>query len=79
MNVKIYSKSGCPFCVKTEEVMYHIGISPTVLSLNTDFDKEDFYAIFGEGSTFPKVLIDDQVIGGAKETIEYLQANGRLS
>jgi len=79
MNVKIYSKLGCPYCVKTEEVLHHIGVEPTVLILNEHFSKKDFKNLFGAGSTFPRVLIDDQLIGGAKETIEYLQENGRLS
>jgi len=79
MNVKIYSKPGCPYCVKTEEVLECIGVTPTVLTLDKDYNRTDFYEMFGEGSTFPRVLINDEVVGGAKETMEYLRANGKLA
>ena len=44
-----------------------------VYNLNEDFTKEDFYAEFGNGSTFPQVLCDNQKLGGSSETIKYLK------
>ena len=43
--------------------------------LDEDFTREDFYAKFGEGSTFPQVLCDDEKIGGSVDTIKFLKAN----
>jgi glutaredoxin len=42
-------------------------------NLNEHFTKEEFYAEFGEGSTFPQVLCDDKKLGGSIETINYLK------
>jgi glutaredoxin len=39
------------------------------------FTKDEFYAEFGEGSTFPQVVCDDQKLGGSVETIKYLKEN----
>ena len=38
-----------------------------------DFTKEQFYKEFGEGATFPQVSINNQYIGGCKDTLQYLQ------
>jgi len=41
--------------------------------LDEHFDKKEFISQFGEGSTFPQVSVDDRTIGGAAETVKYLQ------
>jgi glutaredoxin len=43
--------------------------------LDTDFTRDQFYAEFGEGSTFPQVVLNDQTLGGCSDTIKYLQEN----
>jgi glutaredoxin len=42
-------------------------------NLNEHFTKEEFYAEFGEGSTFPQVICDDQKLGGCSDTIQFLK------
>ena len=41
--------------------------------LDRDFTKEEFYAKFGEGSTFPQVTLDDIHLGGGQESIQHMQ------
>ena len=41
--------------------------------LGADYTKEGFYSLFGEGSTFPQVIVDGQRIGGCIESIKFLQ------
>lgn len=43
--------------------------------LGTEFTREEFYAEFGEGSTFPQVIFDQKHIGGCSDTVKYLQEN----
>ena len=45
-----------------------------VYNLDVDFTKEEFYAEFGEGSTFPQVTVQDKTIGGCSDTIQFLRA-----
>ena len=73
MNFTVYSKEDCPFCFKVKKVLELTDSSFVVYNLNEHFTKEEFYAEFGEGSTFPQVVCDDQKLGGSVETIKFLK------
>ena len=49
--------------------------SYVVYNLGEQFDRESFYDEFGEGSTFPQVLVDGKKLGGCIDTIKYLKEN----
>ena len=78
MNFTIYSKSGCPYCVKVKQLMEMIDAPHHVFNLGDDFTKEEFYSKFGGGTTFPQVIVNDHHIGGCSDTIKYLQENNRI-
>jgi len=82
MNLTIYSKSGCPYCDKIKQVAEFLeeqkSFKVTVYNLNEDFTKEQFYQEFGEGSTFPQVILDDKHLGGCTDTVRYLKENKLL-
>ena len=73
MKFTIYSKDGCPYCTKVQQVLELAQLQHVVYKLNDDFTREEFYAEFGQGSTFPQVLVDDQHIGGCTDTVQYLK------
>lgn len=79
MNFTVYSKRGCPYCTKVIQVLDYLsgskGYSIKEYTLETDFTKEDFYSEFGEGSTFPQVVFDNEKLGGCSDTIKYLKEN----
>ena len=75
MNFTVYSKENCPYCYKVKQVLELTGSKFVSYELDEDFTREDFYAKFGEGSTFPQVLCDDEKIGGSVDTIKFLKAN----
>lgn len=76
MRFTVYSKDGCPYCSKIEQVLQLSKLEHKVYKLNQDFTKEQFYAEFGQGSTFPQVLLNDQKhLGGCTDTVKYLQEN----
>ena len=75
MNFTVYSKDDCPYCHKIKTVLELTGSNFVVYNLNKDFTREEFYAEFGEGSTFPQVVCDDKKIGGASDTVKFLQEN----
>ena len=74
MKFKIYSKDGCSYCEQVKKLMNTLCLDFVVYNLGTDFSKDDFYYEFGEGSTFPQVVVNDDNIGGCKETIEFLRS-----
>ena len=73
MKFTVYSKDGCPYCIKVQQVLELAGLAHVVYKLNTNFTREEFYAEFGQGSTFPQVIVDDNHIGGCTETVKYLK------
>ena len=72
-NFTVYSREGCPFCVKVVQVLEMAGLNHVVYKLGEDFDRDAFYGQFGQGSTFPQVVIDSTNIGGCTETVQFLK------
>jgi glutaredoxin len=76
MKFTIYSKEGCPYCTKVQQVLELTNLDHVVYKLNENFTRDQFYAEFGLGSTFPQVVLNDETrIGGCTETVKYLQEN----
>ena len=73
MTFTVYSKDGCPYCTKVEQVLQLAEIKYVIYKLNRDYTREEFYDKFGKGSTFPRVVKDDTLIGGCTETVKYLR------
>ena len=76
MKFTVYSKNGCPYCDKVKQVLQLSKLEHVIYTLGEDFNREGFYHQFGQGSTFPQVVINDnQHIGGCTETVQYLKEN----
>lgn len=74
MKFTVYSKDGCPYCSKIKQVLELSNLEHVVYNLGENFDRQQFYAEFGEGSTFPQVILnDEQHLGGCSDTVRYLQ------
>ena len=69
----IYSKKGCPYCTKVEQVLQLAELKYVVYQLGVDYTKDQFYEKFGHSSTFPRVFKDENIIGGCTETVKYLR------
>ena len=75
MNFTVYSKDGCPFCTKVVQVLQLAKLNHVVYKLDDHFDRPSFYGQFGEGSTFPQVVLNGTNLGGCTETVQYLKEN----
>lgn len=73
MTFTVYSKNGCPYCTKIQNVLQLAELKHVVYKLDKDFTREEFYSKFGRGSTFPQVVTDDSHIGGCTDTVKYLK------
>ena len=73
MNFTVYSKDGCPYCVKVKQVLELTGSQFVMYTLGEDFTREEFYTEFGQGSTFPQVVCDGKKLGGSVDTIRFLR------
>ena len=73
MNFAVYSKDGCPFCDRIKQVIELGNFNFVVYDLNKNFDRDSFYGEFGEGATFPQVVVNGKKLGGCQETVKYLK------
>lgn len=82
MNLTIYSKSGCPYCTQIKQIAEYLRTDKsffvTVYNLGEDFTRDQFYQEFGEGSTFPQVVLNDKHLGGCTDSLRYLKENNLL-
>ena len=75
MNFAVYSKDGCPYCTKVVQVLELAQLNHVVYKLGNQFNKDAFYGEFGNGSTFPQVVMNGRKLGGCTETVKYLKEN----
>jgi glutaredoxin len=76
MRFTVYSKDGCPYCSKIEQVLRLSNLEHKIYKLDEDFLRDEFYSQFGLGTTFPQVVLNDQEhLGGCTDTVKYLQEN----
>jgi glutaredoxin len=75
MMFTVYSKNGCPYCTKVISVLQLAELKFVEYKLGRDFDRDQFYDVFGQGSTFPQVLKDQEKLGGCVDTVKYLREN----
>ena len=71
----VYSRDGCPFCTKIQQVLELKELRHVIYKLDRDFTREQFYQKFGKGSTFPQVQYNGKNLGGCTETVQYLREN----
>ena len=72
-NFTVYSKDGCPYCQQILEVLGISELNYVEYKLDEHFSKEAFYQQFGEGATFPQVVLNNENLGGCQESIRYMQ------
>lgn len=70
-SVTVFSREGCPFCVKAKGLLNDAGIDFDELVLNRDFAESTIRAVSGR-TTVPQIFIDGALIGGSEELEAYL-------
>ena len=73
MKFTLYSKEGCSYCKKAERLLELAKVEYRVYKLDIDFTREQFIAEFGRSSSFPRILVDDKLIGGCLDAFKYLE------
>ena len=77
-NFAVYSKDGCPYCSKVVQVLELAELNHVIYKLDKNFDRQSFYGEFGNGSTFPQVVMNGRKLGGCTETVKYLKENNMV-
>jgi len=76
LDVTVFSREGCPYCVRAKGMLHDAGIDFDELVLNRDFSESTIRAVSGH-STVPQVFINGHRIGGSEELQVYLAEQSR--
>jgi len=71
LDVSVFSREGCPYCVRTKGMLHDAGIRFEELVLNRDYTEATLRAVSGR-STVPQVFVNGDYIGGSEELEQYL-------
>jgi glutaredoxin len=72
-NVTIYTKDECSFCYYAKKMLDSNNINYTEYHLGLDFTRDDIKEKFPSQRTFPIILVDDELIGGYIDLVEYMR------
>lgn len=77
-DVVIYTKPGCPYCVRALALLERKGIVPTeIVASNDPARKAEMIERSGGRMTFPQIFVDGRHIGGCDD-LHALDARGDL-
>ena len=65
LDVTVFSREGCPFCVRAKGLLHDAGIKFEELVLNRDYTEASIRAVSGE-TTVPQVFVNGERIGGSE-------------
>jgi glutaredoxin len=70
--IVIYTRKGCMFCAQIIDLFNRNNIKYVNFCLDKDFTRQKFQEMFGKNATFPRVIINDNLIGGYDDTVKLL-------
>jgi len=82
MKIVIYSKNNCQFCTKAKHLVKTLGLEYEEKSLEKDFGSDPAKLIEDIGKqvrTMPQVKIDDKLVGGYNQLVEYFADKGLVN
>ena len=70
-DVAVFSREGCPFCVRAKGMLREAGIEFEELVLNRDYTDRTLRAVT-KHTTYPQVFVNGELIGGSDELADWL-------
>ncbi len=71
-DVAVFTREGCPFCVRAKGLLHDAGIEFEELVLNRDYTDRTLRAL-STAHTYPQVFIDGKLIGDSEELAAWLE------
>ena len=76
LDVTVFTREGCPFCVRAKGMLREAAIEFEELVLNRDYSESSLRAVAGV-SMVPQVFINGERIGGSDELEQFLAEQAR--
>lgn len=74
MNVKIYTRDDCPYCVRAKDFFAKKAIQVQEVKVGRDIARDDYATLTGM-KTVPAIYIGNKLIGGYTDLVEYASDN----
>jgi glutaredoxin 3 len=72
MQIDVYTRSDCSFCLMAKNLLHAMGKPFTEHKLDIDFTREQLLEQFPNAKTYPIVVVDGFTVGGYTELYKYL-------
>jgi len=82
MKIVIYSKNNCVYCTKAKHLVKSLGLEYEEMSFEKDFNGDVDKLVEHVGKkvrTMPQIKIDDVLVGGYNQLIEYFVEQGKVN
>jgi glutaredoxin len=82
MKIVIYSKNNCQYCTKAKHLVKSLGLEYEEMSFEKDFNGDVDKLVEHVGKkvrTMPQIKIDDVLVGGYNQLIEYFVEQGKVN
>ena len=82
MTIVIYSKTNCVYCTKAKNLVKNLGLDYIEKSLEKDFGSDPSKMLEDIGKNvrqMPQIKIDDELIGGYNQLVEYFEKQGKVN
>ena len=78
MNIVIYSKPNCSWCVKAKELMNKLHLKYDEKVLDVDYTRNELKQLVPENLplTVPQIFVYNKRIGGYEDFVEYCDSHG---
>jgi glutaredoxin-like protein len=74
LDVTVFSRKGCPHCVRAKQALEAAEIAFEELVLNQDFSDRTLRAVTGR-TTYPQIFINGTQVGGADDLVSWLHSD----
>ena len=80
MQITIYSKNNCVYCTKAKNLVKNLGLEYTEKRLE-EFESVDkmLEDIGKQVRQMPQIKIDNELIGGYNQLVEYFEKQGKVN
>lgn len=67
----VYTKTGCPSCVKAKELIKKRGDTFSENTIGVDIQRDEFVEMFPHIKSVPYIVEDGKAIGGYEKLVEW--------
>ena len=80
MKIVIYSKNNCAYCTKAKHLLKTLGLEYEEKMMESFSSVDEMLEDIGKKvRTMPQIKIDDKLIGGYNQLVEYFVEQGKVN